>query len=170
MRRSEFNIDTPETIEEFLNTCEYGTLSLIDSEAKPYAVPLNFASWEEGIVFHGASEGKKVTLIAHNPQASFSVVKPYALIPSYFSHTRSACPATQFFGSVLMHGTITLLENREQKADALNAIMQKLQPEGAYEPLSPNNPIYTKMLESTAVFYLKVDTTVHTHALGHRCA
>jgi len=166
MRRSEFNVDDYEAMQELLQTCEYGTLALIDTNGTPYAVPLNFASWEEGIVFHGAQEGKKITLIAQNPKASFSVVKPYAFIPSYFSHTTSACPATQFFGSVLIEGSIAILENTEQKASALNALMQKLQPEGHYEPMSPQNPIYTKMLASTAVFYLKKDKSSFKLKMG----
>lgn len=156
MRRDEFNIDNHDALLEFLHQCEYGTLCLAD-ENEPYGVPLNFAAWEEGIVFHGSQEGKKVSLIAKNPKANFSVVKPYAYIPSYFSHTTSACPATQFFGSVLLEGEINLLENVDQKSSALNTLMQKLQPEGNYEPLSANNPMYTKMLASTAVFYLKTD-------------
>lgn len=156
MRRDEFNIDNHDALLEFLHRCEYGTLCLADKN-EPYGVPLNFAAWEEGIVFHGSQEGKKVSLIDKNPKANFSVVKPYAYIPSYFSHTTSACPATQFFGSVLLEGEITLLENVDQKANALNALMQKLQPEGNYEPLRANNPMYTKILASTAVFYLKID-------------
>ena len=157
MRRSEFNIENHEALLELLASCEYGTLCLVD-EKTPYGVPLNFAWWEEGIVFHGAKEGKKVELITRNPKAYFSVVKPYAFIPSHFSHTTSACPATQFFASVSLEGEVSVLENSAEKAKGLNALMQKLQPEGAYEPLSAHNPIYTKMLESTAVFYLNVET------------
>jgi len=55
---------------------------------------------------HGAKKKKKVALIAQNPRANFCVVKPYALIPSYFSHTASACPATQFFASVILEGKV----------------------------------------------------------------
>ncbi|MBP9493317.1 MAG: pyridoxamine 5'-phosphate oxidase family protein, partial [Sulfurospirillum sp.] len=143
----------------------YGTLCLSD-EKTPYGVPLNFAWWEEGIVFHGAKEGKKVELMAHNPKAYFSVVKPYAFIPSYFSHTTSACPATQFFASVSLEGEVSALENSAEKAKGLNALMQKLQPEGHYETISETNPIYTKMLEATAVFYLKAKQTSFKLKMG----
>jgi len=154
MRRNEFNIENHEAMRELLASCEYGTLSL-SSSTQPYGVPLNFVWWKEGIVFHGAKEGKKVNLIAQNPKASFCVVKPYAFIPSYFSQTTSACPATQFFASVIIEGEVTVLSDVGQKADALSALMQKLQPECQYEPIDYENPIYTKMLDVTAVFYLK---------------
>lgn len=165
MRRSEFNIKNHEALLELLASCEYGTLCLSD-EKTPYGVPLNFAWWEEGIVFHGAKEGKKVELITRNPKAYFSVVKPYAFIPSHFSHTTSACPATQFFASVSLEGEVSVLENSAEKAKGLNALMQKLQPEGHYETISETNPIYTKMLEATAVFYLKAKQTSFKLKMG----
>ena len=165
MRRSEFNIENHEAMLELLASCEYGTLCLSD-EKTPYGVPLNFAWWEEGIVFHGAKEGKKVELITRNPKAYFSVVKPYAFIPSHFSHTTSACPATQFFASVSLEGEVSVLENSAEKAKGLNALMQKLQPEGHYETISETNPIYTKMLEATAVFYLKAKQTSFKLKMG----
>lgn len=156
MRRNEFCVENYEAMVEFLHGCEYGVLSLLDIKQKPYGVPLNFAWWEKGIIFHGAVEGKKNESLMQNSTVSFTVVKPYSLIPSYFSHTTSACPATQFFGSVILEGNIETLERVEEKADALNALMQKLQPEGLYEPIRVSSAIYTKMLNATALFYMKV--------------
>lgn len=156
MRRSEFEIHDKALMVELLHACDYGVLSLIDQAPSiPYGVPLNFAYLEEGIVFHGAKEGKKIELISKNPHASFNAVKPYSFIPSHFSHTTSACPATQFFASVTIQGVVSILERLEDKASALNALMQKMQPENHYEPLSAENPIYTKMLEKTAVLKLE---------------
>ena len=42
MRRAEFEVNDPSLIEEVLNSCEYGTLSLVDGD-EPYGVPINFA-------------------------------------------------------------------------------------------------------------------------------
>ena len=165
MRRSEFDIDNHEAMLELLGSCDYGTLCLSDT-TQPYGVPLNFAWWEEGIVMHGAQEGKKVALIAQNPRASFCVAKPYSFIPSYFSHTSSACPATQFFASVILEGKVTILNDVDKKAQALSALMQKLQPECQYETIAYNNPIYTKMLDNTAVFHLKATASSFKLKMG----
>lgn len=89
-----------------------------------------------------------------NPKASFSVVKPLSLIPSYFSNTRSASPATQFFISAHMVGKIEIVSNVEEKCAILTALMQKLQPEGGYDAIEATNPIYTKMVEQTGLFRL----------------
>jgi nitroimidazol reductase NimA-like FMN-containing flavoprotein (pyridoxamine 5'-phosphate oxidase superfamily) len=153
MRRNEFEITDKETIHTLLNECEYGTLSLIDNNV-PYGIPLNFVWWEEGVVFHGAKEGKKIELIAQNPNASLSIVKPYSLLPSYFSETTSACPASQLYASIIMQGVITIIDTNEQKASALNALMEKLQPEKRYETITAENPMYKKRIEEIMILKL----------------
>lgn len=153
MRRNEFAITDQETIHALLKECEYGTLSLIDNNV-PYGIPLNFVWWEEGVAFHGAKEGKKIELIAQNPHASLSIVKPYALLPSYFSETTSACPASQLYASIIMQGIITIIDTNEQKASALNALMEKLQPEKRYETITAENPMYKKRIEEIMILKL----------------
>ncbi|MDD2451928.1 MAG: pyridoxamine 5'-phosphate oxidase family protein, partial [Sulfurovum sp.] len=68
-----------------------------------------------------------------------------------------ACPATQFFASVIAEGHIIRLDAIEQKAFGLSALMEKMQPEGGYEPIDAANPIYTKMLEKTGVYAIESD-------------
>ena len=118
MRRAEFDVKDKNSINEILQACEYGTLSLI-SEGKPYVVALNFVFFENSIFFHGSKEGKKIEAIKSNPNASFLVVKPYSFIPSFFSDTMAACPATQFFASVLFEGKVAFIEDGNIKAKVL---------------------------------------------------
>ncbi|MGE4512060.1 MAG: pyridoxamine 5'-phosphate oxidase family protein [Sulfurimonadaceae bacterium] len=157
MRRNEFQVTDPETIERFLVECDYGVLSII-SDGAPYGVAVNFAFCDGMFYFHGAREGKKAQAIGTHANSSFTAVKPYAYIPSYLSDTRSACPATQFYASVVACGSVVRLDEGAQKAFGLNALMQKMQPEGGYEAIDMQNPIYTKMLEKTAVYAIKPET------------
>lgn len=157
MRRAEFEVNDTKRIEALFAECEYGTLSLMD-DLVPYGVPLNFVWYEKGICFHGSQEGRKMELIAKNPRASFSVVKPLSLIPSYFSNTRSASPATQWFISAHVTGTIEVVSNADLKCLMLTALMQKLQPEGGYDAIKASNPMYTKMIEQTGLFRLNPES------------
>lgn len=157
MRRAEFEVKDTQRIEALLSECEYGTLCLMDDHM-PYAVPLNFVWYEKSLCFHGSKEGRKMELIAKNPKASFSVVKPFSLIPSYFSNTRSASPATQFFISAHVTGLIEIVSNTDLKCLMLTALMQKLQPEGGYDAIEASNPIYTKMIEQTGLFRLNPES------------
>lgn len=154
MRRAEFEVNDPSLIEEVLNSCEYGTLSLVDGDV-PYGVPINFAWHENRLGFHGALEGRKMELIARNAKASFSVVKPLSLLPSYFSNTRSACPASQLYISVLCVGEMKVISDLHVKCEVLNALMQKLQPEGGYDVIEADNPIYAKAVERLGICVLE---------------
>jgi nitroimidazol reductase NimA-like FMN-containing flavoprotein (pyridoxamine 5'-phosphate oxidase superfamily) len=155
MRRDEFCIQDEALTQEIFKEVSYGTLSLVQGSI-PYCVPLNFAIYKNDIIFHGAVEGKKMQLIRKNPQACFNVVKEYSFIPSYFTSDTSACAATQFFASVFCEGEISLITDLEEKTKALTALMQKIQPEKKYENIETSNPIYTKMLEKTAIMKLKI--------------
>lgn len=156
MRRSEFQITDADAIETFLAECDYGVLSII-SGGEPYGVAVNFAYVDGIFYFHGALEGRKAGAIGTHAMSSFTAVKPYAYIPSYLSDTRSACPATQFYASVVASGTVERLDESAQKAFGLNALMQKMQSEGGYETIDAANPIYTKMLEKTGVYAITPD-------------
>ena len=145
-------------IKEILEGAEFGTLALcVDN--KPYSLPLNFVELNGEIFFHGAKKGKKIDIIKANSNASFSVVESLSLLPSYFSTDKgNACPATHLFKSVVMDGVIEMVEKYDEKASALQALMEKLQKEGLYIPL--NDKMYEKAINATALFKLKpIQTT-----------
>ena len=144
-----FEIRDKETIQNMLERAEYGTLALC-ADNKPYSVPVNFVSVNGIIYFHGAQKGRKMNIISKNINISFSVVENYSLIPSYFSSTEGlACPATQFFKSIIVDGVAEVVESREEKARMFEVLMQKLQPEGLYR--SFDDEAYDKVLKATAV-------------------
>ncbi|MEY4504338.1 MAG: hypothetical protein RL154_631 [Pseudomonadota bacterium] len=153
MRRNEFEIKDQNALEALLAECEYGTLGLINND-EPYCVPVNFVWHGDGICFHGALNGCKAEIFKKDIKSSFSVVKPYSLIPSYFSGSASACPATQLFISAHIVGKIETVTDASEKCAALMALMQKLQPDGRYETITSENKIYTKILTETGVYIL----------------
>ncbi|QKF59586.1 pyridoxamine 5'-phosphate oxidase family protein [Aliarcobacter lanthieri] len=153
MRRAEFDVKDENSINEVLEACEYGTLSLINN-GKPYCIALNFVYFQGSIYFHGSNEGKKIDTIKENPNGSFLVVQPYSTIPSYFFDTVAACPATQFFASVLLEGILSFIENGDEKAKVLNALMKKLQKDGGYEEIAYDKAMYTKMLDKVTIIRL----------------
>jgi nitroimidazol reductase NimA-like FMN-containing flavoprotein (pyridoxamine 5'-phosphate oxidase superfamily) len=152
-----FTITDKKIIKNILDEAEFGTIALC-SDNRPYSLPLNFVELKGDIYFHGAQKGKKLDLIKQNSYASFSVVEPYSVLPSYFStDDGSACPATHMFKSVIIDGEIKLVEEYEEKAEALNELMKKLQSEGKYIPL--HDKMYEKIINATALFKLVPTST-----------
>ena len=145
-----YEIKDKAVIQNMLERAEYGTLALC-ADNKPYSVPVNFVELDGNIYFHGAQKGRKVSMILKNINISFSVVENYSLIPSYFSsHDGLACPATQFFKSIIIDGVVEVVESREEKGRIFEALMQKLQPEGKYTPFADSK--YDTPLKATVVF------------------
>jgi len=144
-----FKIKDIEKIYEILDSVEYGTLAL-SKGVVPYSVPINFVRIDNCIYFHGSQFGKKMRFLDANKNISLSVVKPYSIIASYFSSNSGlACPATHFFESVSIDGVAEIIEEPEQKAKVLNALMQKLQPEGNYKNLT--DKVYINSILKTAI-------------------
>ncbi len=147
-----FEIKDDAMIDAVLSRQEYGTLALC-ADDKPYSVPLNFVTMDGAIYFHGGASGRKIKILKKSTYAAFSVVEAQAMIPSYFSSTEGlACPATQFFKSIMIEGEIVFVEAYEEKVKALEALMQKLQPEGRYRPLEQK--AYLKAIHATTVYKL----------------
>lgn len=144
-----FEIKDKSIIQKVLDNAEYGTLALC-AENVPYSVPVNFVTVDNIIYFHGAYKGKKMAMLTQNPKVSFSVLENYSLIQSYFSSTDGlACPASQFFKSVIVDGEAIVVVDRKEKAKMFEALMQKLQPEGKYS--SFDKAVYDKAIKATAV-------------------
>jgi len=159
-----FEIKDKSLIYDILDKAEYGTLALC-AESTPYAVPLNFVRIDENIYFHGALSNLKMKMLKQNPKVSFSVVEEHSIIDSDFSSTNGlACPATQFFKSVSIEGSASVIDNTEIKAKVLSALMQKLQPKGGYKPFSDR--AYDSAIKATAIVKIEVKNTTCKFKFG----
>ncbi|MDF2936232.1 MAG: hypothetical protein K0Q90_1605 [Paenibacillaceae bacterium] len=156
MRRDEFQVHSREEIDAFLNDASYGFLGVMGQDGWPHMKPLNFAYTGGAIYVHGSAKGEKMDDLARNSQVTFAVAKEYAIIPSTFSDSPVACPATAFFKSVHIKGTADVVTDLAEKAAALTALMEKLQPEGDYAPIDPDDPRYKQMLKAVAVVRVSI--------------
>lgn len=149
-----FEIKDKNIIDNMMSNSEYGTLSLCSNNV-PYSVPVNFVHEGNNIYFHGSLNGRKMKILKQNSKVSFSIVENFSLISSYFSSTQElACPATQFFKSIIIDGVVRVVVDNTEKQKILTLLMQKLQPEGGYTPFS--NVLYEKMINATAVLCIEV--------------
>ncbi|WP_284644781.1 pyridoxamine 5'-phosphate oxidase family protein [Paenibacillus silviterrae] len=156
MRRKEFSIQEQQEIDEFLNEMSFGYLASSGADGWPHVTPLNFVYHKGNIYFHGSKRGAKMDEIAASGKVSFAVAKEFAIIPSYFTDSYNACPATAFFKSVHIRGEAAPVEDLQEKAEVLTALMHKLQPEGGHAPITPEDPKYTGELKAVSVVKIEV--------------
>jgi hypothetical protein len=98
-----------------LNKAEYGVLSTISPDGKPYGVPLNFCMIDNCVYFHSAIEGRKIDNIQKNNHVSFCAVGNTEILPDKFGTK---------YESVILSGEVVEIFN-EDKQIALEGLLKK---------------------------------------------
>lgn len=135
----------------FLNEEKVGRVASIDENGYPQIIPMNFAYVRNNqidtqsdtknfgsIYMHSYPIGEKIHNINRNSKVGFEVDSYVCFLPSYYFHPTDASQADTLYISVVIKGTASVVQNTDEKAIALNALMKKYQKEGGYEPLTSN--------------------------------
>jgi nitroimidazol reductase NimA-like FMN-containing flavoprotein (pyridoxamine 5'-phosphate oxidase superfamily) len=148
-------IQSKKKIVEFLNNQPVGRIASIDINGYPQIIPMNFVYLQQGylnnnltdtirrsdaVYMHSYPLGEKLDNIKRNPKVGFEVDKHICFLPSYYFHPTDASQADTLYISVVIKGTAHIVEDNEEKSQALNGLMKKYQKEGKYEILHPSMP------------------------------
>lgn len=96
-----------------------GVLALQGEEPYPYAVPLSYAYRDGKLYFHCARSGHKLEAIASNPRACFCVIDQDQVVSAEY---------TTYFRSVMVFGTLRILEEEGEKLAAIDCLAAKYAP------------------------------------------
>ena len=108
-----------EECERILGRCTSGVLALTGDGGYPYAVPLSYVYADGAIIFHSAVEGHKVDAIRRDSRCSFCVIEQDEIKPAEF---------TTYFRSVIAFGRIQILEDDNEKVQALRLLGRRYSP------------------------------------------
>ena len=101
-----------------------GVLALAGDEKFPYAVPISYVYDGAHIYFHSALTGHKVDAIRQNPNVSFAVIDQDEIIPEKY---------TTYFRSVIVFGTIRIIEDDAEKLVTVRKLALKYAPHNTEE-------------------------------------
>lgn len=149
-------------IKEFLDQEHVGRISTIDEKGFPQIIPMNFVFLNDAIYMHSHTKGEKLDNISRNEKVGFEVDRELEFLPSYFSDPKDASLADTLYISVVIKGKGEIVEDRVEKTNALNGLMKKYQPEGGYEPISPQ----MEALEEVAVIKVTPDSIHGKYKIG----
>jgi nitroimidazol reductase NimA-like FMN-containing flavoprotein (pyridoxamine 5'-phosphate oxidase superfamily) len=135
-----YEIHSKQKMIDFLNSQPVGRVASIDKYGYPQIIPMNFVYTNSAIYMHSHPFGEKLDNIRRNPQVGFEVDQYVCFLPSYYFHPTDASQADTLYISVIIKGRAEIVEDNEEKADALNALMEKYQKEGKYEILDKDMP------------------------------
>lgn len=127
-----------------LDRCEYGVLSLTDREGLPYGVPLSLVRKGKVVYFHGRRSGRKMELIGRGCPGSLACVAGTRIVPIRF---------TTQYRSVIAEGFLEVVEDEEERIEALRLLSMKYAPEA----MAFFERELEKRLERTAVFRMTVE-------------
>jgi hypothetical protein len=149
MRRKDKEINDIDEVIKIIEDSKIMHLGLSNNNV-PYVIPLNFGFQYDGniikIYFHSARVGKKIDFIKNNNKCAVEMT-------SYFELEKGeiACQWSAFHESVMLEGTISLLERDEEIKNAMDLLMKRYGFEGI--------PIYEeKYLKAMAVYCIEVES------------
>ncbi|HEX2615834.1 MAG TPA: pyridoxamine 5'-phosphate oxidase family protein [Nitrososphaera sp.] len=140
-----YEIQSKKKIIDFLNSQPAGRVASIDKDGYPQVIPMNFVYYNNAVYMHSHPFGEKLDNIRRNPQVGFEVDHHVCFLPSWYFHPTDASQADTLYISVVIKGRAEIVEAGEEKAGALNALMEKYQKEGRYEALDANMPVVNEV-------------------------
>lgn len=85
----------------------------------PSMTPLNYVMFDNAIWFHCAKTGHKLTVIKENPDVNFCVIGKDVVVPEEYSTS---------YESVIAYGKAEIIEDVDQKRNALKQLIHKYCP------------------------------------------
>ena len=128
-----------------VDKCEYAVLSMIDTEGKPYGVPISIARQGEFIYFHCAKEGKKSDAIKNHKEVCISCVG---------DTKREEDKFTTKYESAILYGTAEEVIQEAEKITALRLLCER------HTPTNMENfdKAIEQSLSQTAVWKIQINS------------
>lgn len=101
-----------------------GVLAVLGDNGYPYAVPISYVYDGTHIYFHCAKAGHKLDAIRRDARASFCVIDKDEVVPEEY---------TSYFRSVIVFGTICIIEDEREKRDSIEKLAVKYAPDDTAE-------------------------------------
>ena len=106
-------------IEAIIQKAQICHLAMTDGD-RPYVIPMYFGYDNRTLYFHSGKKGTKIEIVKKNPTVSFALETDVELI-----RAEAACGFTARFRSVAGFGRASIIEDREEKKEALSIIMRQ---------------------------------------------
>ena len=119
-----------------------------------YVVPLNFVRKDETLYFHSAGAGRKLEMLKSFPRVCFETEGPFSIDPG-----TGGGDCTTLYQSLIGWGTVTSVEDENEKVEALTALNRKF---GA-----GTGPFPADLVSRTAVLRIDIERMTGKANKGH---
>jgi len=108
-------------IEDIISQCDVCFVGITESDGTPYVIPMNFGYSDGEIILHSAPEGKHIKLLELSNRVCVTFCAGRKLV---FQHPDVACSYSMQSKSVLCKGSVSFIEELDEKESALNITMK----------------------------------------------
>lgn len=154
MRRTEFEL-SPAAAAALLAELPVVHLASTLADGTPVLRAVHPVVVDDRVCFHSAPKGEKTGLVGR--PAVLQAEETVATVPSTFFDPEKACPATTYYRSVQVHGVLEEIAAPALKARVLQALMEKLQPEGGHVPITADDRRYRASVNGLLVVGVRLD-------------
>lgn len=138
-----------EKLDNLLARAETASLAMLNLEGSPYVIPVQFVYHNKAIYIHGLPKGQKIDCITADPRVSMTIYDMQGLL---FGSEGGACNVNTKYESAVLFGRANLLEDFDQKLEALTKIVEKYTPHLAQKKMPEN------MIKGTAVIKVVIES------------
>jgi nitroimidazol reductase NimA-like FMN-containing flavoprotein (pyridoxamine 5'-phosphate oxidase superfamily) len=140
LRRKEKEITDSAGMRDIVASARFASVALSSVSGEPYVVTMNHG-WDgerDALYFHCAHKGKKIDLIRANGLACATVVEDHGYKHGECDHA---------YRSVVMYGTIEVVEGLEEKKHGLQVLLdhQEKEPDPIKARTLPDDAAYDKV-------------------------
>ena len=135
-----------EELESVITQSDICFVGITEADGSPYVIPMNFGYSDNEIILHSGPHGKHLDLLALNNRVCVTFCTDGKLV---YQHPDVACSYSMVAKSVLCKGSVTFIENMDEKEEAMNITMKNY----TDRPFKYSKPA----LENIKVWRVKID-------------
>lgn len=135
-----------EELESVITQSDICFVGITEADGSPYVIPMNFGYSDNEIILHSGPHGKHLDLLALNNRVCVTFCTDGKLV---YQHPDVACSYSMLAKSVLCKGSVTFIENMDEKEEAMNITMKNY----TDRPFKYSKPA----LENVKVWRVKID-------------
>lgn len=154
--RTKTHLLSLEQIKALFESAKVGRLGCVKQNGYPYVVPMHFVYLNHKIYMHGLPKGQKIDILKSNPKVCFEIDEMISLLDK---DVENPCDVNTEFNSIILQGEATIVDNFDEKKEALSKIVEKFTPHLRYKELPEN------MINGTAVIRIDIEEFVGRYYL-----
>lgn len=109
-------------IDEIITKNKICYVGMVDDNAMPYVIPMNFGYADDIVYLHSAQEGRSIDILKKNPNVCITFCTDSVLT---YQNEEVACSYRMKGSSVICKGKVIFEENFDEKVKVLNIIMKQ---------------------------------------------